>query len=150
MDLVKKLMQEEQASLVVVKNGQTLLIKQSEGIQPLLTAIDTLQSEIQGSTVGDRVLGKAAAFLCVHAKVGSVYTSQATKTALAILIRAGIPGQAEKMVPYLHNREKTDVCPFEKMLTNVDSAENAYQILKQHYELKKLNTTNTIEGKHGV
>jgi hypothetical protein len=86
---------------------------------------------MQGSTVGDRILGKASALLCAYARVAGVYAPQATKTAIAVLIRANIPGQTDELIPYIKNKDDNDVCPFEKMLSDVDSPEEAYNILKK-------------------
>jgi hypothetical protein len=84
-----------------------------------------------GSTVGDRILGKASALLCVYTQVSNVYSPQATKTALAVLIRAGIPGQTDEMISYIKNRFGNDICPYEKMLLDIDSPEEAYNTLKK-------------------
>ena len=44
---------------------------------------------------------------------------------------AGIPSQIDEMIPYIKNRNGSDDCPFEKMLLNIDSPEEAYKILKE-------------------
>jgi len=116
---------------VVVKNGTLLTSKRGNGIRPILEAIDELGEKMQGSTVGDRILGKASALLCAYAKVAGVYTPQATKTAIAVLLRANIPGQTDEMIPCIKNKDGSDICPFEKMLSGVDSPEEAYNILKK-------------------
>jgi len=108
-----------------------LLKKQGDGIKPFLETIDELGQKMNGSTVGDRILGKASALLCVYSKVANVYSPQSTKSALAVLIRAGIPGQTDEMIPYIKNRYGNDICPFEKMLLNIDSPDEAYKTLKQ-------------------
>jgi ribosome modulation factor len=48
-----------------------------------------------------------------------------------VLIRAGIPGQTDEMIPYIKNRSRDGLCPFEKMLSDTDSPEEAYRILKK-------------------
>lgn len=123
-------------SIVVVKNGALLTSKRGNGIKPILYAIDELGESMQGSTVGDRILGKASALLCVYAKIAGVYTPQATKTAIAVLLRANIPGQADEMIPFIKNKDGSDACPFEKMLSGIDSPEGAYVILKETLKRK--------------
>jgi len=125
-------------SFVVVKNGALLTGKRGDGVKPILEAIDELGKNMQGATVGYRTLGKASALLCAYAKVAGVYTPQATKKAIAILLRANIPGRADKMIPYIENKEGTDVSPFENMLINVDSPEEAYNILRQSLKNKEI------------
>jgi len=131
LELAEKLLSEKDYSIVVVKNGEVLTHKTGEGIKPILEAIDELQEAMYGTTVGDRILGKASALLCVYAHVTAVYSPQATKTALAVLITAGIVGQADTLVPYISNKQGDGMCPFEKMLIDIDSSEKAYTILKK-------------------
>jgi len=117
---------------VVVKNGALLTGKRGNGIKSMLGAITELREDIQSSTIGIRLLDKASALLCAYVKVSGVYTPQATKKAIAVLIRANIPGRTDKMIPYLNNKEDEDVFKFENMVINIDSPEEAYNILKKH------------------
>ncbi|UCD13980.1 MAG: DUF1893 domain-containing protein [Thermoplasmatales archaeon] len=130
-DIVREILTESEYSIVVAKNGAILAKKQGDGIRPIIEAIDELKRDMKGSTVGDRILGKASALLCVYAKVAGVYAPQATKTAIAVLIRAGIPGQTDELVPYIKSRYEDNICPFERMLSDIDSPEEAYRVLKK-------------------
>jgi len=100
-------------------------------MRPILEAIDELKENMNDSVIGDRILGKASALLCRYAKVKGVYSPQATKTAIALLVLAGIPSQIDEIIPYIKNRGGDGVCPFEEILKNVDSPEEAYNILKK-------------------
>jgi hypothetical protein len=131
MDVARDIISKKSCSVVVIKEGKVLTEKQGDGIRPILDAIVELGEGMHGTVVGDRILGKASALLCVYSKVDGVYSPQATKTAIAVLIRAGIPGQTEKIIPYVKNRNGDGVCPFEKILTDIDSPEEAYKILKE-------------------
>jgi hypothetical protein len=128
--LARELLLGSDYSFVVVKNGKLLTGKRGDGVKPILYAIEEVGNDMQGSTVGYRTLGKASALLCAYAKVAGVYAPQATKKAIAVLIRANIPGRADEMIPYVKNKEGTGVSPFETMLIDVDSPEEAYKILK--------------------
>ena len=121
MDVARDIMSKKNCSIVVVKDGKVLTEKQGNGIRPILDAIVQLGESMNGTVIGDRILGKASALLCVHSKVDGVYSPQATKTAVAVLIRAGIPGQTEEIIPFVKNRDGDDICPFEKMLADIDS-----------------------------
>ncbi|RLF34644.1 MAG: hypothetical protein DRN08_04340 [Thermoplasmata archaeon] len=75
--------------------------------------------------------------LCIYSKVASVYSTMATKKAIAALIQAKIPGQTDKIIPYIKNKNGKDICPFEKMLQDIHSPEEAYKILKKHFVSKR-------------
>ncbi|UCF49851.1 MAG: DUF1893 domain-containing protein [Thermoplasmatales archaeon] len=128
--LARKILSSEDYSIVVIRNEKILGHDKGDGIKPILRIINKLGEEIEGSVIGDRILGKASAFLCRYSKVSGVYSPQATKTAIAILIVGGIPCQADEMIPFITNRSGDGLCPFEKMLQDVESPEEAYKILK--------------------
>jgi hypothetical protein len=131
MDLAREILSKTDYSIVVIKNGKILTKRQGLGIRPILEAIDELDSSICDSVIGDRILGKASALLCRYANAKGVYSPQATKTAIALLIMADIPSQIDQMVPYIKNRNGDGVCPFEEMLKDVESPDEAYNILKK-------------------
>jgi len=118
-------------SIVVIKDGNILTKKQGEGIQPFLQVIDELGPEMENSTIGDRTLGKASALLCAYAKIKEVYAPQITKTGLAVLLQAGIPGQTDKIIPYITNQAGNDRCPYEKLLERINDPKEAYTLLQQ-------------------
>ena len=130
MNLAREILSSEDYSIVVIQDGKILNHKKGDGIKPILKIIDELGEEIKGTVIGDRILGKASAFLCRYSEVKGVYTPQATKTAIAILIIGGIPCQADEMIPFIKNRSGDGLCPFEEMLQNVELPEEAYKILK--------------------
>ncbi|MFW6121114.1 MAG: DUF1893 domain-containing protein [Petrotogales bacterium] len=134
MDSAREVMHKTDVSIVVVKNGDIVAKKKGDGIKPILETVDEMGEELQGSILGDRILGKASAFLCAYAKVAGVYAPQATKTAIAVLIRAGITGQTDEIVPYVKNRTGDGLCPFEQLLTGIDSPDEAYTVLKRNFE----------------
>ena len=54
-----------------------------------------------------------------------------TKTGIALLIMGGVPCQVDQLIPSITNKEGNGLCPFEKMLKDVTSPEEAYNILKE-------------------
>ena len=130
LDLAREVISNEDCSVVVVKYGKIWKQKKGEGIKPMLETIEEMGEDIYESVIGDKILGKASALLCRYAKADGVYSPQGTKTAIALLIMGGIPCQIDKMIPFIQNKDGDDICPFEKMLKDVDSPEEAYKILK--------------------
>jgi hypothetical protein len=131
-NLARVTLSSEDYSIVVIRDGKILTHEKGDGIKPIMKVIDELGAEMEGKVVGDRILGKASAFLCRYSKVKGVYSPQATKTAIAILIIGGIPCQADEMIPLIKNRSGDGLCPFEKMLQNIESPEEAYKILNDN------------------
>ena len=132
MNLARDLILKSDNSIVVIKNGVLLSKKRGNGLRPLLEAIDELDKDIKGSIIGDKILGKASALLCVYSKVKGVYSPKSTKKAIAILLKQGIPAKIDKIIPFIKNQNGNDICPFEKMIKNIDSPIDAYKILKKN------------------
>ena len=132
MDMARNILSSESCSIVVIKNGNMLSKKQGAGVRPILEVIDELGETLKDTIIGDRILGKASALLCVYSKVSGVYSPQATKTGLAVLIMDGIPSQTDQLIPFIKNRNGDDICPFEKLLADIDSSSEAYDILKKN------------------
>lgn len=130
-DLAREVISSEDCSVVIVKYNKIWKKIKGDGVKPILQAIEEMGEDIYDSVIGDKILGKASALLCRYAKASGVYSPQGTKTAIALLIMGGIPCQIDKMIPFIQNKAGDNICPFEKMLSDVDSPDEAYRILKE-------------------
>lgn len=129
-NLARSTLSSEEYSIVLIRDEKILKYKREIGIRSILELIEEIGDEIKEMVVGDRILGKASAFLWRYSKIRGIYSPQATKTAIAILIIGGIPCQADEMIPFIVNNNTNYLSSFEKMLQNVESPEEAYKILK--------------------
>jgi hypothetical protein len=129
--LAQNVITNEDVSVVVVDYGKIWRKKKGEGIRPFLEVIKEMGEDIHGSVIGDRILGRASALLCLYSKVRAVYTPQATKTAIALLIMGSIPAKVDQLIPFIKNRNGSGLCPFEKMLENINEPKEAYNVLKE-------------------
>jgi len=136
MEIARQVLMKSDTSILVIRDKKIISRVQGLGIRPIMETIEKLGDEMEGTVVGDRILGKASALLCKYSKVKGVYSLQATKTAIAILIMSGIPGQTEELVPFIKNKDGNDICPFEKLLKDTNNAEEAYKILKNKLDKK--------------
>lgn len=131
LELARKVITTEDCSLVVVKNEKIWKKKKGEGIRPILEAIVEMDEEINGSVIGENTLGTASALLCRYAKASGVYSTEGTKTAIALLIMGGVPCQVDKMIPFIQKNETNNQFLFEEILNKADSPEEAFVILKE-------------------
>ena len=131
MELAREILSTTDCSIVVINYGKIWKKKTGEGIRPILETIEEMGEDIHDSVIGNRILGKASALLCRYAKAQGVYSPQGTKTGIALLVMGGVPCQVDELIPQIMNKNGNDLCPFEKMLKDVDSPEEAYKILKE-------------------
>jgi len=120
-----------QDSLVVIKQGEILHRRKGDGISPFIDLIESTDSDFSDCVIGDRLLGRASAFLCRYVNAAGVYAEKGTKKALAVLMVGGILGQVETFIPSVSNRTQDGLCPFERAVTSIESPDEAYTAIKQ-------------------
>jgi hypothetical protein len=126
-DLARNILLSENYSFVIVKDEKILRFSKEVGIIPIIRTIEEMGNDLEGTVIGDKILGKASAFLWRYSKIRGIYSPQATKTAIAILIIGGIPCQADEMISSIVT---TNSYSYDDMLQNVESPDDAYRILK--------------------
>jgi len=119
-------------NLMILKDGATLFSSAMEGIAPLVEAVEELGvGRLEGSTVVDRIVGKAAALIIAYFKAARVYAKVLSRRSAPVLDRCGIVCVAEEVVEEILNREGTDMCPFERMVLSIDDPAEGYEVVRR-------------------
>ena len=144
LELAKLKLIEDDLSLVIVNNGKIVFETKKQGINGFLQAIEKLNKTLVAASVADKIVGVAAAMLCVYAGISSVFALTVSESGLGVLENNNIVCLFEKKVSNILNRIKTDVCPFEKVAMDSRSSEEAYVKLKScaSQMMKKSKKTN--------
>lgn len=114
------------SSLVVYKDGNVQEFQQP-GVEPILIYLE--DKDFKGTQVFDRVVGRAAAFLYVYGDADYVYANTISKQAIEIFKKNNIKYEAKNIVDEIQNKDKTDLCPFEKLTKNVENPAQAYGLI---------------------
>jgi len=130
LNLAKNRLIQKDLSLVIVKDAKVLFETDSHGIGDLLKAINQIQNQMKGSSVADRIVGRAAALLFVFSGVTSVFAVTASDGGIEVLKKNSVFCEYESRVTNVLNLKRTDVCPFEKLVAKLSSPEKAYEALK--------------------
>ena len=130
LDLAKRVLREEDLSLAVVKNGRVLFRSKSHGVSDLLFMISDIGRLAEESSLADSIIGRAAALLCVYSKIVAVYGVNMSKGALSVFKANGIKCEYGTLVVRILNREKNDICPFDKAVLGIDDPSIALDKLK--------------------
>ena len=128
--LEKKLaaLEEQGAGMLIENNGETTSYH-APGVTDLLRLNAEESERLNGATVTDKKVGKAAATLLITGKVKAVYTPLVSTPAREMLEAAGIPLYAREEIPAMVNRDGTDLCPMEKKLLEAEDIEECLIIL---------------------
>lgn len=130
LEIAKERLNEKSLTLSIVKNGEIIFETVSNGISGFLEAIEKFGDGLEGTSVADRVTGKAIALLCVYAKVKAVYALILSKGAKSVFEKHAIHHEWNELVENILDVNKTRICPFEKLAKEISNPKNAYRKLK--------------------
>jgi hypothetical protein len=128
--LAEQRLKEKKFNLLIVKDGKIVFATKSYGIRGLLQAMEKLGNQLSGSSVADNVVGRAAAMLCAYFKASSVFAVTISEEGEKMLKENKVSYRFENRVPNILNYERTDICPFEKLVMDLTKPEEAYEKLK--------------------
>lgn len=133
---------ERDATFVLV-NGDLILDSQKRGVAPILDILSGDASiYLKHAVIADKVIGRAAALLLVLGGVDALDTHLISDHAIDIFEKYDIPYTYDKNVPYIVNREGTDMCPMEKAVLGIDDPAAAKEaILSRIAELRRSQET---------
>ena len=120
-------------ALVFVKNSLSIYETHTNGLGGFLNAINNLGNQISNSSVADKVIGKAAALLCVYSQVKSAYAVTMSKSGLQVLKKRGIQFKYENITPLILNAKKTEQCPFEKLIEDISDPKIAHSKIREFH-----------------
>jgi len=130
LSLAKEVLLKDSVSFVLAKSGKVLFKSKSHGISDLLAMLDAVGRRTEGASLADSIVGRAAALVCVYAKILAVYGESMSEGALSILKTHGVFYEFRTLVPRILNRAKDDICPFDKAISGVEDPRVALDRLK--------------------
>jgi len=116
-------------TLRVYKGDILLFASNKDRLLPLLEYIDKFVPYERGVIIFDKIMGNAAALLCVKVICQEVYSPLGSQLAVKTLDKYGIKYHLTKIVPYIQKAGGEDMCPMEKLSLNKEP-EEFYQAVK--------------------
>lgn len=121
---------EEELSVRVKKKDLIIFESKDPMLKPLYDCLNEKREQLVGATVIDKIVGQAAAFLCVLGQVNAVYTPVASESAKKTLEAQNIRLKAERIIPQIMNRDNSGPCPMEKLASSCKTPQEFYDVLK--------------------
>jgi len=119
------LLERENLRLLVVKDGEIIFRSPERGLKPLLEAASH-PALLEGSTVIDRVVGKAGALLICYFRAERVYAKTMSEPAAELLKRNGVNFEAEELVEAIGGG-----CPFEQAVLEINDPGEGFKRLRE-------------------
>ncbi|MCR5413748.1 MAG: DUF1893 domain-containing protein [Kiritimatiellae bacterium] len=120
---------DEGASVVVAKDGVISGRESGSGISPLLKLHDS--GDLRGAIVVDKVIGRAAAAICLSGGAASVHAKVMAAGARDMLLATGVKCDADTMAATIVNRQGTDSCPMEKAVEGLDDPASMVEAIRR-------------------
>ena len=129
-----EILRREKCSLVV-KNHGIVTTYSKPGVRDLEHLLDHDPEMLDGATIADKVIGKAAAAMVVVGGVKVLYAEVMSKRAIPFLEEAGIAYSYGTLVDTI--KEEGDRCQLEKITAPATTPEETVALLRAHFEEKK-------------
>ena len=111
-------------TLRVYKGKKLLFASTKDRLLPLLEFIDSFVPNHQWVVIFDKIMGNAAALLCVKAACQEVYSPLGSELAVATLDKYGIRYHLNQLVPYICKPRSEEMCPMEAL--SLDKSPNEF------------------------
>lgn len=107
-------------TLALCRDGR-LILETAQGVRPMAELLSS-GADLRGYSAADRVVGRAAAMLFLHAGVRAVYGDTMSEGALALLTAHGVETRYDRLTAGIRNRTDTGPCPMEALVADTDDA----------------------------
>lgn len=116
----------------VLKNSSNEIFTYTQhGVRDLYEIINSGCGLLNNAIVADKAIGKAAAALLIIGGIKAVYADIISVSAYDLLTEHGIDVEFVEKVGSILNRNKTSLCPMEKMCDSKKSVNNIYLAIEE-------------------
>lgn len=125
----QKIISSGEYTFILEKNNENIKMISGMGVKPFMQVIGEDSTLITGANVYDKVIGKAAAMLCVKYGAVEVYGECMSVSGFDFLTAHGITATYGQLVPFISNRTGDGMCPLENSVIDItDPAEGEDKI----------------------
>jgi hypothetical protein len=117
-------------SIVITKRRQLLFRSNMSGLSPLVEAINQHGEKLDGALIFDKVIGRAVAFLIVHAGIRKVYTPLISGPAMEILRSGGCTVRYLVKVSRILDKNMADLEPMERLALDASTPDQFIKLLR--------------------
>jgi len=114
---------------MIFHHGELIFQSAEKGIKPHLDAFRELGDKLHGTIMVDKIVGRAAAFLIVHARAAEVHAVVLSKPGMEVLEQYAVPYVKETLVDHVLTVDGQIYCPFESMVQGIDNVDKAYEAI---------------------
>jgi hypothetical protein len=133
LDLAIRTLQSNGSSIVFARDQRIIYQSNGRGVSSYVHALESQREALRQSALADTIAGRAVALLSVYAGIKLAYAETISEGAMEILAYHGIPFAFAKKVPKILNRTKSDQCPIEKLVSDIQDPEAVFLSLTKAF-----------------
>lgn len=133
-NLAMKALKQDRLTLAISKGGNIIFTSRNRGVLDLYCLMKQNTDILNGASAADKVVGKAAAMLYAVSGIHELYADNLSRGAASILRDAGVKVQYRNIIPFVMNRDRTGMCPVERLANTVDTLEQLMAGLEHFYK----------------
>lgn len=137
-EAARKMLLENKAACVLMKDGKIVMIENGRGVSPLLVIYDKNKGDMSGTVVVDKVIGRATAAIAICGNVKHVHAEVMSQEAVNFLNEYKITSSYTLLVPRILNRKRDGLCPMEATVLNITDPHKAVEAVRaKQIELRR-------------
>lgn len=130
---------DENTTLALVK-GDVIIRRKGKGVSSAVELIND-SVDLNGFIAVDTVVGKALSILFLKLGIREVYALLISENAYTYLTSHGVKVTYKTITPSILNRDKSDLCPMEKLSLSVDDYDDGYKVIVERFNKMIKNQT---------
>lgn len=123
-----------QCSLVLEDAKGNIRLFFKNGVRDLEDLLDKEPDTLKGSTIADKVVGKAAAGMMAYGGVSEVYAEVISDKALPVLKDNNVKYSYHQLVDHIIIPQGDTRCPLERIVAEANTAEEIVTLLRRHFK----------------
>jgi len=113
----------------VYEGNKLIFASDKDRLLPLVEYLEKFASRHRNVVIFDKILGRAAALLCIKANCREVYSPLGSQLAVEVLEQNGIKHHLSQIVPCIQKPNHEDMCPMEALSIGKEP-EEFYRLIK--------------------
>ena len=117
-------------TIIIYKDNAVIFTSDYKGVRPMMEYMKAYGPSQEPLTVVDRIMGRGAVMLAALINAKTIKTPIISETALELAKVHGLTVEADKVVPYIINREGNGRCPIETSVLEIEDVQEGYEAIK--------------------
>lgn len=119
-------------TFVIADDKKLLHYSNKRGLSPLLDLMQNDPAALEGAVIGDKIVGRAAALMCIFCNVKAVFALIISDEAIELLEQNSILATWQETVPYIVERDLSSIYKLDLYLKNVEDPNEAAEMIKEY------------------